>query len=137
VARPASAHHPIRPHHDPPDSLWSDGRPFLGRGVPAVDDLIEDADGYLIARAVKQGKSIVEAVRDHYNVGGALIMLDGALLPSVLQNLPGGADKLSGFEQGFVDALLARMGMETRQAAQLKANQRRYLQEAAERALDK
>ncbi|WP_067510608.1 hypothetical protein [Actinoplanes sp. TFC3] len=66
-----------------------------------------------------------------------LIMLDGALLPSVLQNLPGGADKLSGFEQGFVDALLARMGMEARQDAQLKANQRRYLQEAAERALDK
>jgi hypothetical protein len=31
----------------------------------------------------------------------------------------------------------ARMGMETRQAAQLQANQRKYLQEAAGRALDK
>ncbi|WP_250009989.1 hypothetical protein [Actinoplanes sp. M2I2] len=38
--------------------------------------------------------------------------------------------------RGLADALLARMGMETRQAAQLKANQRKYLQEAAERALD-
>jgi peptidoglycan hydrolase-like protein with peptidoglycan-binding domain len=166
------------------EEQYASGREFAAAklAVPGVassfgfNDLIEDADGYLIARAAKQGKSIVEAVRDHYNGGGALrrfnnyftqrwgnatnakmaahnaltaadatlgigrkqlIMLDGALLPSVLQNLPGGADKLSGFEQGFVDALLARMGMETRQAAQLKANQRRYLQEAAERALDK
>src|SRR4051812_29529480 len=39
--------------------------------------------------------------------------------------------------RGLVDALLARMSMETRQAAQLKANKRKYLQEAAERALDK
>jgi hypothetical protein len=39
--------------------------------------------------------------------------------------------------RGFLDALLARIGTETRQAAQLKANQRNYLQEAAERALDK
>nr|WP_221380770.1 hypothetical protein [Actinoplanes polyasparticus] len=30
--------------------------------------------------------------------------------------------------RGFVDALLARMGMEARQAAQPKANQRKYLQ---------
>ena len=46
-----------------------------------------------------------------------LIMLDGALLPSALINLPGGSEKLDGFVQGFVDALVARMGMETRSAS--------------------
>ncbi|MCM4083144.1 hypothetical protein [Paractinoplanes hotanensis] len=39
--------------------------------------------------------------------------------------------------RGFLDALLPRMGMETRQATQLRANQRKFLQEATERALDK
>jgi peptidoglycan hydrolase-like protein with peptidoglycan-binding domain len=115
------------------------------------DDLIEDADGYLIARAVRNGKSIVEAVRDHYNGNGGLhrfnnyfaqrwetaenaksaahntlttsgstleparkklITMAGAKLPSMLINLPGESEKLDGFEQGFVDALLARRDME-------------------------
>ncbi|GAB2791271.1 glycoside hydrolase domain-containing protein [Amycolatopsis magusensis] len=35
-------------------------------------DLIEDADGYLIARRVAAGTDIVTAVRDQYNGGGAL-----------------------------------------------------------------
>ncbi|MFF5233262.1 glycoside hydrolase domain-containing protein [Dactylosporangium sp. NPDC000521] len=36
------------------------------------NDLVEDADGYLIARAVRSGKTIVEAVRDHYANGGGV-----------------------------------------------------------------
>ncbi|WP_432973857.1 glycoside hydrolase domain-containing protein [Dactylosporangium sp. CA-233914] len=36
------------------------------------NDLVEDADGYLIARAVRSGRTIVEAVRDHYANGGGL-----------------------------------------------------------------
>ncbi|KOU53169.1 glycoside hydrolase domain-containing protein [Streptomyces sp. WM6378] len=35
-------------------------------------DLIEDADGYLIAKAVKGGKNIVDAFRAHYVDGGNL-----------------------------------------------------------------
>ncbi|WP_351226852.1 glycoside hydrolase domain-containing protein [Streptomyces sp. NPDC002133] len=35
-------------------------------------DLVEDADGYLLARAVNAGRTIVDAVRDHYNGGGGL-----------------------------------------------------------------
>ncbi|MGW1750249.1 hypothetical protein ACWCRD_32440 [Streptomyces sp. NPDC002092] len=35
------------------------------------DDLIEDADGYLLVRAVFGGKNIVDAVKDHYNGSGA------------------------------------------------------------------
>ncbi|MFD5703692.1 glycoside hydrolase domain-containing protein [Streptomyces lasiicapitis] len=35
-------------------------------------DLAEDADGYLIAQAVRGGKNIVEAVRDHYQGNGGL-----------------------------------------------------------------
>ncbi|MER6528304.1 glycoside hydrolase domain-containing protein [Streptomyces sp. NPDC001508] len=35
-------------------------------------DLVEDADGYLIAQAVRGGKTIVEAVRDHYQGSGGL-----------------------------------------------------------------
>jgi hypothetical protein len=35
-------------------------------------DLIEDADGYLLARAVSGGKTIVDAMKDHYNGGGGL-----------------------------------------------------------------
>ncbi|MDX3532259.1 hypothetical protein P1P75_39170 [Streptomyces sp. ID05-39B] len=35
-------------------------------------DLVEDVDGYLIAQAVRGGKTIVEAVRDHYKGTGGL-----------------------------------------------------------------
>ncbi|WP_223772468.1 hypothetical protein [Streptomyces sp. 135] len=35
-------------------------------------DLVEDADGYLIAEALRDGKTIVEAVRDHYRGSGGL-----------------------------------------------------------------
>ncbi|GHE24190.1 hypothetical protein [Streptomyces thermodiastaticus] len=45
------------------------------RGVASsfgFTDLIEDADGYLIARAVRGGKNIVDAVRDHYDGGAGL-----------------------------------------------------------------
>lgn len=38
----------------------------------AFTDLVVDADGYLIAQAVRGGKSIVEAVRDHYKGNGGL-----------------------------------------------------------------
>ncbi|MFD4413643.1 MULTISPECIES: glycoside hydrolase domain-containing protein [unclassified Streptomyces] len=36
------------------------------------NDLIEDADGYLLANLVRGGKDIASAVRDHYNGGGGL-----------------------------------------------------------------
>ncbi len=139
---------------------------------PGVDssfgfnDLIEDADGYLLARAVRAGSTIVDAVRAHYLGSGGLhrfneyfqhrwqtaedckfsahnaltatdltlgiarkqlITMAGAMLPTVLSNLPGGGAKLDGFEQGFVDALLARIGMETRMAATYRANQQKSL----------
>jgi len=136
-------------------------------------DLLEDADGYLIARAVRAGKTIVEAVTDHYHGNGGLrrfndyvgqrwvtaencayaardaltgadvtlglgrkklILMAGVLeLPSILLNEPGGGDKLAGFEQGFVDALLTRMGTESRSVSTYKANQQRYLRAAARR----
>ncbi|WOX09712.1 glycoside hydrolase domain-containing protein [Streptomyces sp. N50] len=35
-------------------------------------DLVEDADGYLLAQAVRGGKTIVEAVHDHYVGSGGL-----------------------------------------------------------------
>ncbi|HEX5740581.1 MAG TPA: hypothetical protein VFY17_03380, partial [Pilimelia sp.] len=137
------------------------------------NDLVEDADGFLIARAVRSGKTIVQALTHHYNGGGGLhrfrdffqgrwgsaetcryaahdaltgtdatlglgrkqlIMLKGVMLPAVLQNTPGGYDKLSEFEQGFVDTLLARVGMERQAAARYEANHRAYLREAAGRA---
>ncbi|MDX3853439.1 glycoside hydrolase domain-containing protein [Streptomyces sp. AK02-01A] len=137
------------------------------------NDLIEDADGYLIARAVRGGKTIVQAVRDHYNGGGGLrrfndffqgrwgtaenceyaahnvltasditlglgrkqlIMMAGAMLPSILINTPGGSEKLDSFEQGFVDTILARTGMETRLASTYRANHERYLRESRSRA---
>jgi len=47
-------------------------------GVPGVtssygfSDLVEDADGFLIARAVSNGDTIVQAVQDLYNNGGGL-----------------------------------------------------------------
>ncbi|WP_031505767.1 glycoside hydrolase domain-containing protein [Streptomyces megasporus] len=149
-------------------------------GVPGVassfgfNDLIEDADGYLLARAVTQDeKSIAEAVRDHYQGGGGLrrfntyfterwsnatncrnsahdaltasdaklgaaraqlITFKGAVLPSDYQLIPGGSEKLRNFEQGFVDALLARMGMESRQISQYRANHEKFLKEARSRA---
>ncbi|MFF0855366.1 glycoside hydrolase domain-containing protein [Streptomyces sp. NPDC003280] len=147
--------------------------------VPGVNssfgfnDLIEDADGYLLARAVNGGKTIVDAVRDHYNGGGGLkrfngyftnrwgnatdcktsahnaltavdatlsvaqlqlITLAGVVSPSDYQNLPGGGDKLSNFEQGFVDALLARMGTETAKLSLYQANHEKYLKAARSRA---
>lgn len=38
----------------------------------SFSDLVEDADGYLLARKVRAGATIVEAVRDHYTgAGGA------------------------------------------------------------------
>ncbi|MET7684242.1 hypothetical protein [Streptomyces sp. NPDC005423] len=54
--------------------------------------------------------------------------------PSDYQNLPGGGDKLSNFEQGFVDALLARMGTETTKLSLYQANHEKYLQAARSRA---
>ena len=114
-------------------------------------DLVEDADGYLIARAVRSGKTIVDAVRDHYANGGGLhrfadyrshrwgtaancfdaaysaltkvdptldaarvglILCHGAMLPSDMDDLPGGAAKLAGFVQGFVTALQDRITLE-------------------------
>ncbi|MGW0860819.1 glycoside hydrolase domain-containing protein [Streptomyces koelreuteriae] len=137
------------------------------------EDLIEDADGYLIARAVRGGKNIVDAVKDHYQKDGGLrrfnnffsqrwgnatdcrdsahnaltasdtvlgparkqlISLKGAVLPAVYQNAPGGFDKLQRFEQGYVDALLARMGMEKSKAAQYRANHETFLKAARSRA---
>ncbi|WP_260635202.1 glycoside hydrolase domain-containing protein [Streptomyces angustmyceticus] len=136
-------------------------------------DLIEDADGYHLARAVRGNKSIVDALKDHYNGGGglrrfnnyfnqrwgnatdcktsahnALTSLDktlsaaqiylitssGAAQPADYQNLPGGSEKLSKFEQGFVDALLARMGMERRSLSQYRANHEKYLKAARARS---
>ena len=41
----------------------------------AFDDLLEDADGYLIAEKVRSGIDIVTAVRNHYNGGGGLTRL--------------------------------------------------------------
>ncbi|MFE0171112.1 glycoside hydrolase domain-containing protein [Streptomyces sp. NPDC059002] len=135
-------------------------------------DLIEDADGYRLARAVRGGKTIVQAVKDHYDGGGGLrrfntyfedrwgtaenckfaahnvltasditlglgrkqlITMAGAMLPSVLQNLPGGADKLDSFEQGFVSAILRRTGMENRLADTYRANHEKYLHAARTR----
>jgi hypothetical protein len=63
-----------------------------------------------------------------------LIALTGPMLPSALINLPGGGDKLDGFEQALVDLPLARRGMETRSVAALKANQQAYLRQAARRS---
>lgn len=137
-------------------------------------DLIEDADGYLIARAVRSGKTIVEAVRDHYGDGGGLrrfndyfqhrwgspekcgtaahhaltepdltlglarkmlISMAGVLLlPSLLADLPGGAEKLDGFEQGFVEALQARIELETRSTSTYRANHQEWLRQAANRS---
>ncbi|WP_018255279.1 hypothetical protein [Salinispora mooreana] len=133
-------------------------------------DLLEDADGYMIAQRVRSGQTIVEAITHCYDGGGGLrrfndlfqqrwgtaencklaahsvltgsdatlglarkqlIAFKGAMLPTALQNLPGGYDKLSDFEQGFVDAILARMGSESRSAASLKANHDDYLRQSA------
>lgn len=38
----------------------------------SFNDLIEDADGYHLARAVRGNKNIVDAMKDHYNGGGGL-----------------------------------------------------------------
>ncbi|MFB7560933.1 glycoside hydrolase domain-containing protein [Streptomyces brevispora] len=119
----------------------------------SFQDLIEDADGYLIARACNAGTPINQIVREHYGNGGghltrftqyfskrfstaadcrdqafndltmenetfnlarsALILAKGAQSPTVLANLPGGFDKLQNFCQGFVDAIVARVGAES------------------------
>ncbi|MEU8759681.1 glycoside hydrolase domain-containing protein [Streptomyces sp. NPDC048659] len=162
------------------EEQYASGRAFCAAklAVPNVassfgfNDMIEDADGYLLARAVRGGKNILQAVRDHYNGGGGLrrfndfftnrwgtaenckfsahnaltaadltlglgrkqlISLAGAMLPSILQNLPGGGDKLDSFELGFVDAMLARMGMETRSLGTYRANHATYLRAARSR----
>ncbi|OKI04843.1 hypothetical protein A6A06_09010 [Streptomyces sp. CB02923] len=164
------------------EEQYASGKAFCDAklAVPGVassfgfSDLIEDADGYLIARAVRDGKkTIVEAVKEHYNNGGGLrrfnnffagrwgtaenckyaahnvltasnitlglgrkqlIALAGAMLPTVLQNLPGGSAKLDSFEQGFVDAIVRRLGMETRSASVYRANHEKYLRAARSRA---
>ncbi|WP_345661436.1 hypothetical protein [Streptomyces venetus] len=56
------------------------------------------------------------------------------MLPAVYQNAPGGFDKLQRFEQGFVDALLARTGMEKSKAAPYRANHEAFLKAARSRA---
>jgi peptidoglycan hydrolase-like protein with peptidoglycan-binding domain len=164
------------------EEQYASGRAFCEAKLakPGVEssfgfnDFIEDADGYLIAQAVRSGRTIVQAVTHHYNGGGGLrrfndyfqqrwgtaenckfaahnaltasdailgiarkqlISMKGAMLPTILQNLPGGFDKLEGFELGFVDAVLARTGMENRMAATLTANHEKYLRQAAERAM--
>ncbi|MFB8772498.1 glycoside hydrolase domain-containing protein [Streptomyces broussonetiae] len=137
------------------------------------NDLIEDADGYLIARAVRGGRSIVDAVRDHYQGSGGLRRFNdyftqrwgtstacknsanyalcgtdakimaaqvglitgrGAVLPNDYKLTPGGTDKVNNFCQGFVDALNARRGMESRMATQYKTNHERFLRDARARA---
>ncbi|MGW8062171.1 hypothetical protein ACVV2G_07795 [Streptomyces ziwulingensis] len=55
------------------------------------------------------------------------------MLPAVYQNAPGGFDKLQNFEQGFVDALLARMGMEKSRAAQYRSRHEAFLEAARSR----
>ncbi|MGW7075485.1 glycoside hydrolase domain-containing protein [Streptomyces sp. NPDC054866] len=134
------------------------------------NDLVEDADGYLIAQAVRGGKDIVQAVKERYGADGGgltrfndffqkrwgnaetckqaahnaltasdgtlgigrkqLISLEGAVLPAVLQNAPGGHEKLMSFEQGFVDTLLARMGMEKSRAPAYRSSHERFLRSA-------
>lgn len=64
-----------------------------------------------------------------------LITLKGVMLPTFLQNQPGGYDKLSDFEQGFVDAILTRVGSENRRVASLKANHDDYLRQSAGRSM--
>ncbi|MFI1864708.1 glycoside hydrolase domain-containing protein [Streptomyces jumonjinensis] len=137
-------------------------------------DFIEDADGYLLARAVRGNKTIVEAVTDHYKAAGGglrrfnnyftqrwgnsttcknsanyalcgtdakimaaqlgLITKSGAVLPNDYKLLPGGTDKVNNFCQGFVDAINARRGMESRMAATYRSNHARFLREARARA---
>ncbi|MFC1230247.1 MULTISPECIES: glycoside hydrolase domain-containing protein [Streptomyces] len=148
-------------------------------GVPGVvssfgfNDLIEDADGYHLAQAVRGGTNIVDAMKAFYNGGrglsrfkdyftqrwgnatdckssahNALTGLDPtlsaaqlylitgekAVQPADYQNLPGGGEKLSRFEQGFVDALLARIGMEERKTSQYRANHKKYLEASRARS---
>lgn len=138
-------------------------------------DLIEDADGYLLARAVRGGKNIVDAVKTQYNEGGGLtrfndyftqrwgnatnckaaahtaltaldgtlsvaqirlISMRGAVLPGDYAQLPEGPENISRFEQGFVDALLARMGMEEARRTEYRKNHKEYLNAARARSAD-
>ncbi|WJK38137.1 DUF1906 domain-containing protein [Solwaraspora sp. WMMA2056] len=161
------------------EEQYASGRAFCEArlAIPGVEssfgfnDLIEDADGYLIARAVRSGRTIVQAVRDHYNGGGGLrrfnnffaqrwttvencrfaahnaltatdttlgiartqlIATAGAMLPTVLINLPGGGDKLDGFVQGFADTMLTRIGTESRMESNYRANHQKYLTRASQ-----
>ncbi|GAA3002311.1 glycoside hydrolase domain-containing protein [Streptomyces fulvorobeus] len=62
------------------DDQYPDGRNFVQLKMAKVgvassfgyNDLIEDADAWLLAKAVRDGKTIVQAVRDLYNGGGGL-----------------------------------------------------------------
>ncbi|MQS36004.1 glycoside hydrolase domain-containing protein [Streptomyces katsurahamanus] len=63
-----------------------------------------------------------------------LITLSGAVLPNDYKLYPGGTDKVNGFCQGFVDAINARRGLESRMAATYRANHQRFLREARARA---
>lgn len=59
---------------------YPDGRPYCAARLAKPDvfssfgyaDLLEDADGYLIAKAIKGGKNIVDAFKDYYINGGNL-----------------------------------------------------------------
>ncbi|WP_413801135.1 glycoside hydrolase domain-containing protein [Streptomyces iranensis] len=59
---------------------YADGRSYCAARLAKSDvnssfgyaDLMEDADGYLIANAIRSGKNIVDAFRDHYVNGGNL-----------------------------------------------------------------
>ncbi|MER5356901.1 glycoside hydrolase domain-containing protein [Streptomyces sp. NPDC002785] len=59
---------------------YPDGRNFVQLKMAKVgvassfgyNDLIEDADAWLLAKAVRDGKTIAQAVRDLYNGGGGL-----------------------------------------------------------------
>lgn len=137
-------------------------------------DMVEDADGYLLGKAVAGGQNVVDWVRAQYNGGGALrrfrnhldgrwqtagnckqscwniltavddvtvdlarkklIMASGAMLPSVMINLPGGGDKLDAFCLGFSDRMLALTGLENTMAATYKSNLQKYLEAAGRRA---
>ena len=60
-----------------------------------------------------------------------LISMAGVLLPPpLLADLPGGAEKLDGFEQGFVEALQARIELETRSTSTYRANHQEWLRQA-------
>ncbi|GHH83633.1 hypothetical protein GCM10018793_46210 [Streptomyces sulfonofaciens] len=137
-------------------------------------DMVEDADGYLMAKAVAGGRTIVDWVTSQYDGGGGLhrfrdnfdrrwqtaenckqscwniltaadditvdlarkklIAASGAMLPSLMINLPGGSDKLDSFCLGFSDRMLALLGLENSLAATYRNNLNTYLKAARQRA---